>query len=225
MKIGSLEWERANGPPLTVPQRLAVLAAAGRVLIAHFVARWGRPAKVDLSAWAPPDSSVAREAEAFMREVSTPYMVNHSVRTYWFAAVMYELSARKPPIDREALYVAALLHDVGFREPRPGGDGCFTIASAREARRITATWPEARRDLVASAITANPSPNVPLAMGAEAHFMSTGAAWRCSLSGGGSIPRTPPRSWPGRRVTASRATAPHTYGGRRSSIRAAASPA
>jgi hypothetical protein len=101
-------------------------------------------------------------------------MANHAVRTYWFAAVMYELSRVKPTIDREALYVAALLHDVGFREPRPEGDGCFSIGSAREARRITASWSEERRDRVAAAIVTNPSPSVPLAMGAEAHFMSTG---------------------------------------------------
>lgn len=174
MKIGSLDWERANGPRLTTPQRLAVLLGAGRTLVAHFVARWGRPPRVDLSAWAPPDSAVAREAEELMREASTPQMANHAVRTYWFAAAMYELSRVKPPIDREALYVAALLHDVGFREPRPAGDGCFTIASARAARRITAPWSEDRRDVVAVAIMTNPSPNVPFATGAEAHFMSSG---------------------------------------------------
>jgi hypothetical protein len=174
VKVGSIEWERAKGPPLTIPQRLAVLAGAGRVLLSHALLRFGRPRKVDLSAWAPPDSAVAREAEAFMREASTPQMAGHAVRTYWFSAVMYELSPGKPPIDREVLYVAALLHDVGFREPRPQGDGCFTIASAREARRLTAAWDEARRDRVAAAIVTNPSPSVPLSAGAEAHFMSTG---------------------------------------------------
>jgi hypothetical protein len=174
MKVGSREWEQAKGPPLTIPQRLAVLAGAGRVLLAHLVARWGRPPKVDLSPWAPPDSAVAQEAEALMREASTPPMANHAIRTYWFAAVMYELSPAKPPIDREVLYVAALLHDVGFREPRPQGDGCFSVSSAREARRVTASWTEDRRDRVAAAIVTNPTPSVPLSMGAEAHFMSRG---------------------------------------------------
>jgi hypothetical protein len=174
VKVGSLEWERAQGPPLTIPQRLAVLAGAGRVLIEHLVMRWGRPPKVDLSAWAPPDSAVAREAEEVMREASTPQMAGHAVRTYWFSAVMYELSRVKPPVDREALYVAALLHDVGFKEPRPPGDGCFTVGSAREARRITASWDEERRDRVAVAILTNPSPSVPLSVGPEAYFMSCG---------------------------------------------------
>ena len=177
MKVGSREWEQALGPRLTIPQRLAVLAGAGRVLIAHFAGRWlsrAQPRKVDLGSWTPPDSAVAREAEALVHEASTPQMANHALRTYWFAAVMYELAPQKPPIDREALYVAAVLHDVGFREPRPSGDGCFTIASAREARRIAASWSEERRDTVALAITTNPSPSVPLALGAEAHFMSTG---------------------------------------------------
>ncbi len=180
MKVRSRERERARCPRLTVLQRLRVLAGAATGLIAHFSGGlFARrvPRKVDLTAWAPPDSACAREAESFMREVSTPQMAHHSLRTYYFAGVMYELAGSKPVIDREALYVAALLHDVGFHEPRPPADRCFTIGSAREARRITqaAGWDEARRDLVALTITTNPSPTVALAdFGPEAHFMSVG---------------------------------------------------
>ena len=87
-------------------------------------------------------------------------------------------SNTKESIDREALYVAALLHDVGlFQVSPPGAEHCFSVGSAREARRIAgcAGWDEARLTCVAEAITTNLNPFVPLdEFGPEAHFMSVG---------------------------------------------------
>lgn len=149
----------------------------------HALARRGvlpkrRVARVDLSAWTPPDSSAAREAERFLREVSSPEMVQHSFRTYYFSCAVYASRAERPPLDRETLFVAALLHDVGlFVREVPVGDHCFTVSSAREARRIAqrAGWDAAREDRMALAITTNLNPFVSAARyGSEAHFMRAG---------------------------------------------------
>jgi hypothetical protein len=105
-------------------------------------------------------------------------MVNHSLRTYFFSAVLCELSGMKRSIDVEALYVASVLHDVGlFEASPPPNEHCFTVASAREARRIAkdAGWDEERQDRMAAAITSNLNAFVPIdEFGAEAHFIRIG---------------------------------------------------
>jgi hypothetical protein len=188
--VGSVEWERAGGPPLSFAEKLSVLGGAAAVVLGDFgqrlwwvLSQWGlvpspRPEKVDLRAWAPPDTRAAREAEQYLREVSSEPMVNHSLRTYYFSGIVYDLSGVKQSIDREALYVAALLHDVGlFQTSPPATEHCFTVGGAREARRIAknAGWDEARQDSVAVAITTNLNAFVPISeFGLEAHFMRVG---------------------------------------------------
>ena len=188
--VGSVEWERAGGPPLSFGQKLSLLGGAGAVILGDLgprlwwlLGQWGffparRPEKVDLTAWVPPDTRAAREAEQYLREVSSGPMVYHSLRTYYFSGILYELSGVKQSIDREALYVAALLHDVGlFQTSPPATEHCFSVGGAREARRIAkdAGWDEARQDSMAVAITTNLNAFVPLdKFGPEAHFMSVG---------------------------------------------------
>ncbi len=188
--VGSLEWERAGGPPLSLSQRIAVLGGAAAVILADLppridwhLGRWGLmprrlPRKVDLVRWSPPDTRVVKDAEEFLREVSSPQMALHSLRTYYFSAILYELSNTKDSIDREALYVAAVLHDVGlFEDPRPFAEHCFSVGSAREARRIAKQggWDDSRLDRMAVAITTNLNARVPIEhYGPEAHFMRAG---------------------------------------------------
>jgi hypothetical protein len=189
--VGTLEWERAGGPPLSFGQRLRLLGGATAVLMTDLGPRiwWtlrrsglvpaGKfPQKIDLAAWLPPDTRAAHEAGNYLHEVSSVPMINHSLRTYYFSGVMYDLSGVKQSIDKEALYVAAMLHDVGlFQASPPANEHCFSVGSAREARRIAkdAGWDEARQDNIAVAITTNLNPFVPLdEFGPEAHFMSVG---------------------------------------------------
>ncbi|WP_102417169.1 HD domain-containing protein [Mycobacterium sp. 4858] len=185
--VGSLEWERRGGPPLSVPQRLALLAGTGAVLLGDAAPRlrWALrrfpiaapevPRKIDLAQWAPPRTDAVRAAEERLRAVASPQIVNHSYRTYYFTAIRYELSGHPDPIDREALCVAALLHDVGLFDP--GRRGCFTVAGARQAREIAAAagWTGSRQDSVALAITTNLNPFVPAhRYGAIAHWLRVG---------------------------------------------------
>lgn len=120
-KVGTLEWERQGGPPLTPFQKAELLLGYGSILTANLMTRLGlflrqgfpldhkdTPGRMGLEAWAPPDSRVARDAEGYLREVSSIAMVNHCYRTYYFAALLFQLSRGKGRIDREALYVASL---------------------------------------------------------------------------------------------------------------------
>src|SRR5208283_437179 len=115
------------GPPLSFGQRLRLLGGATAVLMADLGPRllWilrrsgllpaGKlPPKIDLAAWTPPDTRAAREAGNYLHEVSSVPFINHSLRTYYFSGIMYDLSGVKQSMDKEALYVAAMLHDVGL---------------------------------------------------------------------------------------------------------------
>ncbi|MBI2695734.1 hypothetical protein [Mycobacterium nebraskense] len=185
--VGSLEWEALGGPPLAIRQRLALLAGTGAVLLgdAGYRLRWGLnrlgikaarpPQPIDLRRWAPPATDAVCAAEQYLRTVASPQMINHSFRTYYFTAIRYELSGHADTLDREALCVAALLHDTGLFDP--DRLGCFTVAGARQARQITtaAGWEESRQDRVALAITTNLNPFVSARRyGMEAHWMRAG---------------------------------------------------
>lgn len=183
--VGSLAWEELGGPPLSVAQRVGLLAGTAAVLARDTGPRlrWRlrgatsgpRQPAVDLSAWAPPTTQAARAAEDHLRTVASPQMIAHSMRTYWFTAVEYELSKDPAPPDREAIWVAALMHDTGLFDP--DRDGCFTVAGARQARRIMtdAGWPQERQDAVALAITTNLNPRVSARRyGSVAHHLRAG---------------------------------------------------
>ena len=71
--VGTVEWERAGGPPLSFGQKLSLLGGAGAVVLMDLgprlkwlLSRWGvlsagkPPKKIDLSAWSPPDTRAAR---------------------------------------------------------------------------------------------------------------------------------------------------------------------
>jgi len=79
-----------------------------------------------------PDSALARSAFELARGVSPPLLLNHAVRTYHFGAI---LAARDGvPLDRELLYVASVLHDLGLTSSHESEPGSFEWVSARLAR-------------------------------------------------------------------------------------------
>ncbi|OHV31925.1 metal-dependent phosphohydrolase [Pseudofrankia sp. EUN1h] len=61
-----------------------------------------------------PDSALAVAADELLTTCSPPPLVNHCRRTYLFGTALLE--SRHRPYDAEALYVAAMLHDLGLTE-------------------------------------------------------------------------------------------------------------
>ena len=78
-------------------------------------------------------------------------------------------------MDRELLFAAALLHDVGLPTPVPRVD--FTRASARVARDVAEEvgLSTAATNILRTAITLHHSPGVTLAHGPVAYLLSAGA--------------------------------------------------
>src|SRR5918912_728148 len=86
------------------------------------------------SALAIPDSLLAKEATAILREHATDLLFNHSVRVYLFAA---ELGRRQGlRFDAELLYVAAAFHDLGLTEKFSSQDERFEVDGANAARQF-----------------------------------------------------------------------------------------
>lgn len=180
--LGTHAWVERTGGRLTAAQRRSLLRplaaahvtnAAGRLSMLLRV-NSGRRAPVTGGRRPPPDSALTRAAEDVARRRLSPALLNHSYRTFAFGAALGELE--NVDVDRELLFAAALLHDVGL--PTPVRHVDFTLASARVAREVAEEvgLSTAATDILRSAITLHHSPGVTLAHGAVAHLLSAGAA-------------------------------------------------
>jgi HD domain len=80
-----------------------------------------------------PDSTIARDAYALLGETSPEFLVNHALRTYFFGLALAR--ADKLVVDREVLFVAGALHDIGLT-PTGEGPRSFELESAAHAARL-----------------------------------------------------------------------------------------
>src|SRR3954449_13418813 len=134
----------------------------------------GRRSSIDPASLAPPDSSLAKDADVAAQDLLTPALRNHSSRSYTWGAALAALQGIT--FDREVLYVAAMFHDTGIPSPVPEVD--FTVRSAALAREFTDRHHVAAdvRELIANAIAMHHTPGVGLESGAEAYLLSAGAS-------------------------------------------------
>lgn len=80
-----------------------------------------------------PDSAIARAALELILDVEEPFLVNHSIRAYaWAAELALHDGIR---FDPEILYVSAMLHDIGL-VPAYDLGGCFETDGAVAAQRF-----------------------------------------------------------------------------------------
>jgi hypothetical protein len=179
--LGTHTWVERTGGLLTVAERRRLLRPLASTLATNTVGRLsvflrvnsGRRAPVTIGHRPPPDSVLTRAAEALARRRLSPALLNHSYRTYAFGSALGELD--NLDVDRELLFAAALLHDVGLPTPVPQVD--FTRASARVARDVAEDvgLSTAATNILRTAITLHHSPGVTLAHGPVAYLLSAGA--------------------------------------------------
>ena len=180
--LGTYPWVVRTGGNLSAAERrqlarpLAVGLAstlAGRLAMLLRLSS-GRRCDAYLRRQPAPESALTRAALTVAQAQLTPALFNHSRRTYLFGAALGELEAID--VDRELLYTAALLHDVGLRDEGPPVD--FTRASARAAQRVAEQvgLDAAATDVLRSAITLHHSPGVSPEHGSVAYLLSAGAA-------------------------------------------------
>jgi hypothetical protein len=99
-----------------------------------------------------PDSALADTAERMLRVSSPRVLVEHCLRTHEFAVAL--LDRRGLRYDRELLFVAAALHDLGLTPEWDDGTTSFERRGAEVARRVLLDEgaPPSAADLVHDAI-------------------------------------------------------------------------
>ncbi|MGH8933547.1 MAG: HD domain-containing protein [Egibacteraceae bacterium] len=121
-----------------------------------------------------PDSKVAHEATELARQDCSPSIFNHCMRTFWFADAIAGDGLR---LDREVLYIAAVLHDLGLTERHDRGQR-FEVDGAEAARDFLSgrAYPGEKVDLVWSAIALHTSPGIADRSAPEVALVRLGAA-------------------------------------------------
>ncbi len=99
-----------------------------------------------------PDTDAAKAARQVCDEYAEPWLRNHSLRSYSWAAA--RAASRGIDHDAELLYVAALLHDLSLTPPFDSHELPFEEAGAHLARVFAAGagWHRHRRDRLAEVI-------------------------------------------------------------------------
>lgn len=190
--IGTLEWSKRTGGKLSRKEHEALLkeqvarqaSAMAPDQLPGINASERGMARMDIDKIRIPDSSVARQAEALVAELSPPSLTHHCYRTYLWGSLLAQHDAIR--VDEELFYVTSLLHDLGAtdkyfrRNPRIH---CFAVESAMAADEFLARegWNQTRRDIVAEAITLHLNMSVDLSHGPVAHCLSIGT--QCDVLG------------------------------------------
>ncbi|MBB5957108.1 HD superfamily phosphodiesterase [Saccharothrix tamanrassetensis] len=117
------------------------------------------------------DSKAARAAFEVCDEYAEPWLRNHSLRAYSWAAAYG--AATRVDYDGELLYVAALLHDLALTPPFDSHTMPFEEAGAHLARVFAtgAGWSVARRNRLAEIIVLHMRDDVEAREDPESHLL------------------------------------------------------
>jgi hypothetical protein len=98
-----------------------------------------------------PDSELARKAAGLAEHAHSEVLLNHVHRAWWFAEFIGK--KRKMKYDRELVYIASLLHNLGLSEEH-AADKRFEVDGADAASKFLHThdYPKAKTDIVWDAI-------------------------------------------------------------------------
>ena len=124
-----------------------------------------------------PDSALAKDATALVRDATNDLIYNHSRRTFFFGALRGERDGLD--YDPELLYVGAMLHDLGLTEKYRSNDQRFEIDAANEARKFLLDngLSDEKADTVWTAIALHTTPEIPLHMGPEIALVTRGVEY------------------------------------------------
>ena len=121
-----------------------------------------------------PDSTMAKDATALLRDVATQLVYDHSRRVFLFASLRGQRDGLE--YDPELLYISTMFHDLGLTERYRRTDQRFEIDAADEARRFLGNYgiDGEAADLVWNAIALHTTPEIPLHMAPEVALVTRG---------------------------------------------------
>jgi hypothetical protein len=98
-----------------------------------------------------PDTAAVRRTEQVAVEACTRSLLNHSVRSFAWGALLGLSESRQ--FDAEVFYVAALMHDIGLMPAYDRG-GCFEVDGGDAARELLREvgWSGERADIAGDAV-------------------------------------------------------------------------
>lgn len=117
-----------------------------------------------------PQTEMATHAARELHRTSPDYLVNHCLRSYWWAVAVGQ--AENVVFDAELLFVAAALHDLGLLEAFDRGNP-FEVDGARAAGQFASSegMPGDRVGVVQEAIALHVARNVLVGDGPEAYLL------------------------------------------------------
>jgi HD domain len=123
-----------------------------------------------------PDSSLARDATALVRDIESDLLYHHSLRVFVFGS----LQGRRRGLvyDPELLYIGAMFHDVGLVEGHRSAHDRFEVDGANAARDFMAQRGVPVDDVrvVWDAIALHTTPGIPEHKEAEVALVNAGVA-------------------------------------------------
>jgi hypothetical protein len=124
-----------------------------------------------------PDSTVAREATDFVRDVSTQLLFDHSRRVFLWGALQAEKLRLR--YDAELFYVGAMFHDIGLVEGHRSAHERFEIDGANAARAFLERHglPEEQVMTVWQSIALHTTPEVPRYLRPEVWLVTWGVEY------------------------------------------------
>jgi hypothetical protein len=124
-----------------------------------------------------PDSTLAREATEFVRDVSTRLLFDHSRRVFLWGSLQGEMLGLD--YDPELLYVGAMFHDVGLLEGHRSKHERFEIDGANAARVFLERHdlPDERVMTVWESIALHTTPEIPRYKQPEVRLVTLGVEY------------------------------------------------
>lgn len=121
-----------------------------------------------------PDSPLARDATAFIRDCESDLLFHHSSRVYYWGALAGQQRGLK--VDRELFYVGCMFHDIGLTHDHCSCDKRFEVDGADAAQRFLQSYGIAQSDIdkVWTAIALHTTPGIPQFMAPEIALLTAG---------------------------------------------------
>ena len=121
-----------------------------------------------------PDSKLAREPTAFIRDTASDLLFHHSSRVYYWGALAG--LRRELKVDHELLYVGCMFHDIGLTHEHCSCDKRFEVDGANAARAFLEGHGVAPADIdkVWTAIALHTTPGIPEFMAPEIALLTAG---------------------------------------------------
>jgi hypothetical protein len=108
-----------------------------------------------------PDSTLAREITALVRDTESPLLFHHSSRVYYWGALAGKRRGLR--FDPELLYTGAMFHDMGLTDRHSTVNERFEVDSANAARDFLRSHGIAQQDIdtVWTAVALHTTPGIP----------------------------------------------------------------